>query len=124
MSKKVKEEAQATTEVKAEAVEPAAETEAPKEEASVVQEEVKPEAPKENLMYVGDTIPGVVRHSTVYAEGIFTPAIDKCIEEFPAMAKLFVPVDDITEALKKVKEKYSPLFVINREAAIKFTRRK
>ena len=102
-------------------------------EEPVIEEvkEIKSEAPKEtkaevkpNLMYVGDTIPGVIRHSTVYAEGIFTPVIDKCIEEFPAMSKLFVPVDDITEALKKVKEQYSPLFVINKEVVIKFTRRK
>ena len=122
MSKKdkaatVKPEEQMTAEetVTEKIAEEKAEAEAPKEEKA----EVKP-----NLMYVGDTIPGVVRHSTVYAEGILTPAIDKCIEEFPAMAKLFVPVDDITEALKKVKEKYSPLFVVNREAVIKFTRRK
>ena len=123
MSKKVKEEAQATTEVKAEVVEPAAETEAPKEEASVVQEEVKPEAPKENLMYVGDTIPGVVRHSTVYAGGVFTPAIDKCIEACPNMASLFVRIDDIPEALKKVKKQYSHLYVINKEVVSKFIRR-
>ena len=95
-----------------------------KEEKVEAPKEEKAEAKKPNLMYVGDTIPGVVRHATVYAEGILTPAIDRCIEECPAMLRLFVPVDDITEALKKVKEQYSPLFVINREVAIKFTRRK
>ena len=112
MSKKVKEipEAQAE-EVKAEAV---------AEEAK----DSEPEAPKENLMYIGDTIPGVVRHSTVYADGILIPAIDKCIEAYPSMAKLFVKIDDIPDALKQVKKEYSPLYVINKEAASKFTRRK
>lgn len=122
MSKKVKQEAQAVEEVKAEVVEEtAAETEAPIKEPP--KEEEKPEAPKENLMYVGDTIPGVVRHSTVYAGGVFTPAIDRCIEDFPLMARLFVRIDDIPEALKKVKEKHSPLYVINKEVASKFIRR-
>lgn len=118
MSRKNKEipEAQAE-EVKAEA-----ESEAVTEISE--EEEVKPEAPKENLMYVGDTIPGVVRHSTVYADGILTPVIDKCIEAYPQMAQLFVKIDDIPDALKLVKKKYSPLYVINKEAASKFTRRK
>ena len=124
MSKKVKQEAQAVEEVKAEVVEETvAKTEAPKEESPVVQKEIKPEAPKENLMYVGDTIPGVVRHSTVYADGVFTPAIDKCIEACPLMVRLFVRIDDIPEALKKVKEQYSPLYVINKEVVSKFIRR-
>lgn len=123
MSKKDKEILQAQAEeAKAE---PAIEAEAPIE-AESVKEEVKapePEAKKENLMYVGDSIIGVVRHSTVYADGVFTPAIDKCIAAFPAMARLFVKIDDIPGALKEVKEKHSPLYVINKEVTSKFTRR-
>lgn len=123
MSKKDKEILQAQAE---EAKgEPAIEAEAPIE-AEPVKEEVKapePEAKKENLMYVGDSIIGVVRHSTVYADGVFTPAIDKCIAAFPAMARLFVKIDDIPGALKEVKEKHSPLYVINKEVTSKFTRR-
>lgn len=123
MSKKDKEILQAQAEeAKAE---PAIEAEAPIE-AELVKEEVKapePEAKKENLMYVGDSIIGVVRHSTVYADGVFTPAIDKCIAAFPAMARLFVKIDDIPGALKEVKEKHSPLYVINKEVTSKFTRR-
>jgi len=123
MSKKDKEILQAQAEeAKAE---PAIEAEAPIE-AEPVKEEVKapePEAKKENLMYVGDSIIGVVRHSTVYADGVFTPAIDKCIAAFPAMARLFVKIDDIPGALKEVKEKHSPLYVINKEVTSKFTRR-
>lgn len=123
MSKKDKEILQAQAEeAKAE---PVIEAEAPIE-AEPVKEEVKapePEAKKENLMYVGDSIIGVVRHSTVYADGVFTPAIDKCIAAFPAMARLFVKIDDIPGALKEVKEKHSPLYVINKEVTSKFTRR-
>lgn len=123
MSKKDKEILQAQAEeAKAE---PAIEAEAPIE-AEPVKEEVKapePEAKKENLMYVGDSIIGLVRHSTVYADGVFTPAIDKCIAAFPAMARLFVKIDDIPGALKEVKEKHSPLYVINKEVTSKFTRR-
>ncbi len=123
MSKKDKEILQAQAEeAKAE---PAIEAEAPIA-AEPVKEEVKapePEAKKENLMYVGDSIIGVVRHSTVYADGVFTPAIDKCIAAFPAMARLFVKIDDIPGALKEVKEKHSPLYVINKEVTSKFTRR-
>lgn len=123
MSKKDKEILQAQAEeAKAE---PAIEAETPIE-AEPVKEEVKapePEAKKENLMYVGDSIIGVVRHSTVYADGVFTPAIDKCIAAFPAMARLFVKIDDIPGALKEVKEKHSPLYVINKEVTSKFTRR-
>lgn len=123
MSKKDKEILQAQAEeTKAE---PAIEAEA-QIEVEPVKEEVKvpePEAKKENLMYVGDSIIGVVRHSTVYADGVFTPAIDKCIAAFPAMARLFVKIDDIPGALKEVKEKHSPLYVINKEVTSKFTRR-
>lgn len=106
---------------------------APEEEKKVyeepVMEESKPEILKEsekkpNLMYVGTTIPNVVRHSTVYAEGVLTPVIEKCIEDYPAMARLFVPVEDIVDALKEVRKEFSPLSVINIEAANKFTRRK
>lgn len=98
------------------------------EEVLNSEEEVKasvPEAPKkENLMYVGSTIPGIVRHSTVFADGVFTPSIDKCIEEYPPMAKLFVGIADIPDALKKVTIEHTPLYVINKEAVNKFTRRK
>lgn len=124
MSKKDKEILKAQAEeVK---TEPAIEAEAPKVEAEPVKEEVEapePKVKKENLMYVGDSIIGVVRHSTVYADGVFTPAIDKCIAAFPAMARLFVKIDDIPGALKEVKEKHSPLYVINKEVTSKFTRR-
>ena len=48
----------------------------------------KKEEQKANLMYIGPTISGVARYSTVFKEGVLPDRLKECVKEFPAMAKL------------------------------------
>lgn len=116
MSKKAK-TAEAVSEEKKVYEEPEMEEVAPLEKT-----EEKVEA-KENLMYVGSTIPGLVRYSTVFAEGNLPQNVEDAIEKYPLFKRLFVPIDEMVSSLKEVKREKSPLNVIDKEAANKFTRR-
>lgn len=116
MSKKAK-TAEAVSEEKKVYEEPEMEEVAPSEKT-----EEKVEA-KENLMYVGSTIPGLVRYSTVFAEGNLPQNVEDAIEKYPLFKRLFVPIDEMVSSLKEVKREKSPLNVIDKEAANKFTRR-
>jgi|GEM_PF-982940 hypothetical protein len=116
MSKKAKTE-EAVSEEKKVYEEPKVEEVTPSEEPTEEAES------KENLMYVGSTIPGLVRFSTVFAEGKLPQNVADAIEKYPLFKRLFVPIDEMVSALKDVKKDKSPLNVINKEAANKFTRR-
>lgn len=116
MSKKVK-NAEAVSEEKKVYEDPEMEEVTPSEK-----NEEKAET-KENLMYVGSTIPGLVRYSTVFAEGKLPQNVEDAIEKYPLFKRLFVPIDEMVSSLKEVKKERSPLNVIDKEAANKFTRR-
>ena len=72
-----------------------------KTEAPVEVEEVKAEVPAEetrpekkgNLVYLGPTITGVVRHSDVFEDGVLPERTQKCVADFPMMERLFVQID-------------------------------
>lgn len=83
---------------------------------------VKPVEKKKqgNLMYLGPTITGVVRHSTVFKEGILPKKVKECIEQLPMMEKLFVPLDGISKATKELKKEQSVLGTIYTQVANKF----
>lgn len=73
-----------------------------------------------NLMYLGPTITGVVRYSTVFKEGILPKKVKECIEQLPMMEKLFVPMDGISKATKELKKEQSVLGTIYTQVANKF----
>lgn len=80
----------------------------------------KKEESKENLMYIGPTISGVARYSTVYKDGILPDKLKKCVESFPAMKKLLVKIDDMPEAVKKLNEEHSTLKTIYTQTRNRF----
>lgn len=75
---------------------------------------------KGNLMYLGPTIVGVVRHSVVFKDGVFPGKVKDCIKELPMMEKLFVEVDKIPEAIKELNKQQSTLGTIYAQVKKKF----
>lgn len=73
-----------------------------------------------NLMYLGPTIVGVIRHSTIYKNGVLPQKVKECVEQFPAMNKLFVSMKDISWAVKELKKEQSALGTIYSQTAKKF----
>lgn len=80
---------------------------------------VKPQG-NSNLMYLGPTITGVVRHSTTFKNGILPAKVKECVEQFPVMKKLFVSMEDIPKATKELKKEQSALGTIYAQVANKF----
>lgn len=75
-----------------------------------------------NLMYLGPTITGVVRHSTIFKNGILPQKLDKCVEEFPAMKKLLVSMDEISRVTKELMKEQSALATIYAQTDKKFNK--
>lgn len=73
-----------------------------------------------DLMYLGPTITGVVRHSTIFKNGVFTKKVSECVEQYPAMKKLFVEADGISNAVKELRKDQSYLKTIYSQVAKKF----
>ena len=74
-----------------------------------------------NLMYLGPTIIGVVRHSTVFKNGVLPQKVNECVEQLPMMKKLFVALEDVPKAVKELK-KESVLGTIYSQVAKKFSK--
>lgn len=77
----------------------------------------------ENIMYVGPTITGIVRYSTVFKGGILPAKVSACIEQMPIMKNLFVPLSKLAEANKELSKDQSALKTISARVAKKFTGR-
>ena len=73
-----------------------------------------------NLVYLGPTITGVVRHSTIFKNGVLPQKLSECVAEFPLMKKLLVPVNDNTAATKELNKEQSVLGTIYTQTAKKF----
>lgn len=58
-------------------------------------------------MYLGPTIVGVIRHSTVFKEGVLPEKVQECVKQLPMMEKLFVSIGDIPEAVKEINKNES-----------------
>lgn len=67
---------------------------------------------REAVMYLGPTIVGVIRHSTVFKEGVLPEKVQECVKQFPMMEKLFVSIGDIPEAVKEINKNQSVLRTI------------
>lgn len=73
-----------------------------------------------NVMYIGPTIVGVVRHSTVFKDGVLPEKAKKCVAELPMMEKLFVSIEEVPAALKELKKKQSVLATVYGKTQNKF----
>lgn len=75
------------------------------------------------LMYLGPTIAGAVRHSTVFKDGILCQKARECIAELPMMERLFVEINNLPYAVRELKEKQSALSAVYEQVMQKFVRR-
>lgn len=75
-----------------------------------------------SLMYLGPTITGVVRHSTIFKNGVLPQKLNKCVEEFPAMKRLLVSMEDISKATKELVKEQSALATIYAQTDKKFNK--
>lgn len=67
---------------------------------------------REAVMYLGPTIVGVIRHSTVFKEGVLPEKVQECVKQLPMMEKLFISIGDIPEAVKEINKNESVLRTI------------
>ena len=74
----------------------------------------------QNVMYLGPTIVGVVRHSTVFKGGVLPRKVEECVKELPIMNKLFVALEDIPKAVIELKKEQSVLGTIYSQTLKKF----
>lgn len=100
-----------------------------KNEATVTEEQVmtpaeeKKQEKKGNTVYLGPTITGVIKHSTVFQDGILPEKAQKCVSDFPMMRRLIVNIDEMADAVKELRKKQSALSTIYAQTEQKFSRR-
>lgn len=75
------------------------------------------------LVYVGPTIPGVIRRSTVFKKGVLPKKAQDCVSEFPMMGRLFVETGKLPYAAKELNKKQSVLGEIYSQVEQRFVRR-
>ena len=75
-----------------------------------------------NLIYLGPTITGVVRHSTIFKNGVLPEKLNKCVEEFPAMKKLLVSTEEISMVTKELMKEQSATATIYAQTDKKFNK--
>ena len=92
-----------------------------KEEPVVDKKAAPVKKKQEDLTYLGPTIPGVIRHSTVFSEGILPERAQKCVSEFPIMRRLFVTADELVAAVIELR-KESALSAIYEQVEQKYRR--
>ena len=54
------------------------------------------------VVYVGPTVPGVANQNTFYSNGIPAP-LTEAIAKNPAMGGLVIPLDQLPDAMKKLR---------------------
>lgn len=74
-----------------------------------------------NLMYLGPSLIGIIRHSTVFKDGVLPDKVKKCCDEYPPMKKLFIPLDGIATASKELGKGQSVLGTICTQVSKRFT---
>lgn len=79
---------------------------------------------KGDLMYLGPTIAGAVRHSTVFRNGILPKEAQDCIAELPMVERLFVEVEKAPDAVKELRKSQSALGTVYAQAEAHFNGQK
>lgn len=67
---------------------------------------------KENIIYLGPSIPNLISSSTVFKDGVLPEAVNEKIKELPMLANLFVGISKMVETVKELNKKDSSLNVI------------
>ena len=87
------------------------------DEKSTIKE---PEGPG-NLMYLGPSLMGIIKHSTVFHNGILPDKVQKCCDDYPPMKRLFVPLSGVPAAVKELGKEQSVLGTICSQVLKKFS---
>lgn len=90
-------------------------------EVAVEKSTVKKSEGSGNLMYLGPSLIGIIRHSTVFKDGVLPDKVKKCCDEYPPMKKLFVSLDSIAAASKELGKEQSVLGTICTQVSKRFT---
>ena len=90
-------------------------------EVAVEKSTVKKSEGSGNLMYLGPSLIGIIRHSTVFKDGVLPDKVKKCCDEYPSMKKLFIPLDGIAAASKELGKEQSVLETICTQVSKRFT---
>lgn len=72
-------------------------------------------AKKGNLVYLGPTIIGAMRHGTTFKDGELPDNARKCLKEFPAMERLLVEVDEMSGAVIELRKRQSALKTVYKQ---------
>lgn len=72
-----------------------------------------------NLVYLGPTISGVIKNNAVYKDGVLPEKVNSYIEKLPILKRLFVTLDDMTDAVKELNKDTSALRAVYTEVAQK-----
>ena len=67
------------------------------------------------VVYCGPTVPGVAVQFTTYTNGVPT-ALEEAIKEKPFMAGLVVPLDQLPDAMNKLRKGYGHIYRLYRKA--------
>lgn len=67
------------------------------------------------LVYCGPTIPGVAKQFTFYRGGV-TAGLKAAQERRPVLGGLTVPLDQLPEAMRQLREKTGPIYALYRKA--------
>lgn len=78
---------------------------------------------KGNVVYLGPTISGVIKHSTVFLDGILPEKVQECVSNFPMMRRLFVSTGEMAAAVREISKQQSALGAIYAQTAQKFSGR-
>lgn len=105
MSKTVKKEPQAENAAQ-ETTKEAVEQETGKDKTAQKQTEDKG---FETVMYLGPEIGGVVEYGKIFSNG-FPEGLKRKMKEMPVIKNLFVPVDQLAEAMVYLKDEKSALY--------------
>lgn len=66
---------------------------------------------KENLIYMGPSFAGIVLKNTVFSQG-FPPKMEELIKKYPFISGLCVPVSQLSQSHKELKQPGSTLNVL------------
>lgn len=65
------------------------------------------------VVYVGPTVPGVANQNTFYSNGIPAP-LAEAIAKNPTMGGLVIPLDQMPDAMKKLRGGYGHIYRLYR----------
>lgn len=74
----------------------------------------------ESVIYLGPSITGVVRSSTVFKDGVLPTRLQVLIDNDPSLKKLIVPLSGSVAAVKDLNQNQSALSSIYHSAARKY----